>query len=905
MPQLYIDGLPGIAQHQIAGNTDGVTAPIRTGTYVLAGGNNITLSQDVNTVYIIGGAGGTGGGGSINISAGTTSRNLTNFVLSDSNGISFGLNGSTITASHNGLTSQSNQAFSADGGSSAFQTLVFRNANGISFSNSNGSVQASYTVPTQTNQTLGVYHVGNTTGQSSSSTVDARSVSIDGAGIISAGWSAGSIRISATQSNQAFSAGAASSTFQTLSFQDSNGISFSNNAGAIRLTHDLQFTSATSAITSNALHSSASRVFNVVAATNNTGGGTASLSSNVSFSAANGLTFYTSAGNAIVGSYTVPTVPAQFSGGLSNVGNTVGDTGVVTGRLVLAGGDNVTLSGSTNGGSMTVTISAAAGGPGGGGPALSAGTQSVSTGTVLFADSNGISFGMSGSSRITASYTVPSIAGLLSNINLSAGTTSQNLSNFVFSNSNGISFGLNGSTVTASYTVPSQSNQTGGIYVTAQSTGQSSSSTYDLRTLSIVPDGIISAGWSNGSFRISATQSNQAFSAGGGSSTFQTLSFSNANGISFTNTNGQVGASYTVPGTLSVYAQSNTTQSSSGTIPFNSLQFAGAGVASVGVTNGSVVVSVPAGGGGETRLTAYAQSNTTQSSSGTIALSSLNFAGAGIASVGITNGSVVVSVPSGGGAGDGGVFAGVSDLGNTAGSTGTVSTGNFVLVGSNGVTLSQSTGAAGSAATVTVQGYPNLSAWLPYKNAPMVIGGDQNQSLMLAPHVINAPVQFDRVVFPIFYSQATNSTLTVSRTVYWGIFTKNGASMSLVWSASGSYSINGSGTASSSANSGIRIVSFGQTTTITPGNYYLGVVFRSSTAGANATAQILFASEINSSISGYIGVGSVTNQPWQPGLGYWISTSSGIPNSLAFTDIRANSSQFNRPPMVLFTSGTT
>src|SRR6185369_9529213 len=36
-----------------------------------------------------------------------------------------------------------------------------------------------------------------------------------------------------------------------------------------------------------------------------------------------------------------------------------GDTGVVTGRLVLAGGNNVTLSGSTNAGSMTVTVSAA------------------------------------------------------------------------------------------------------------------------------------------------------------------------------------------------------------------------------------------------------------------------------------------------------------------------------------------------------------------------------------------------------------------------------------------------------------------------------------------------------------------------------------------------------------------
>jgi hypothetical protein len=103
-------------------------------------------------------------------------------------------------------------------------------------------------------------------------------------------------------------------------------------------------------------------------------------------------------------------------------------------------------------------------------------------------------------------------------------------------------------------------------------------------------------------------------------------------------------------------------------------------------------------------ISMFAVSNTTQSSSGTAHKSALSFGGAGIASVGVTGGSVVISVPSGGGAGDGGVFAGVSTMGNTAGSTGTVSTGNFVLVGSNNISLSQSTGAAGSAATITING---------------------------------------------------------------------------------------------------------------------------------------------------------------------------------------------------------
>ena len=39
------------------------------------------------------------GGGSLNISAGTTSNNLTAITFANSNGVSFGLNGSTLTGS--------------------------------------------------------------------------------------------------------------------------------------------------------------------------------------------------------------------------------------------------------------------------------------------------------------------------------------------------------------------------------------------------------------------------------------------------------------------------------------------------------------------------------------------------------------------------------------------------------------------------------------------------------------------------------------------------------------------------------------------------------------------------------------------------------------------------------------
>jgi hypothetical protein len=53
-------------------------------------------------------------------------------------------------------------------------------------------------------------------------------------------------------------------------------------------------------------------------------------------------------------------------GGVSTLGNTSGSTGLASQVLVLAGGNNITLSQSTLGGSATITISAAAGGGGAG-----------------------------------------------------------------------------------------------------------------------------------------------------------------------------------------------------------------------------------------------------------------------------------------------------------------------------------------------------------------------------------------------------------------------------------------------------------------------------------------------------------------------------------------------------------
>ncbi len=228
---------------------------------------------------------------------------------------------------------------------------------------------------------------------------------------------------------------------------------------------------------------------------------------------------------------------------------------------------------------------------------LSAGTTSNNLSGFVFSNSNGVSFGLNGST-VTASYTVPSTAGLISAINFSAGTTSNNGTNFVFSNSNNVSFGLNGSTVTATITVPAQTNQSIGFYAVGNTTVESSSSTFDARSVSIQGAGIASVGYSNGSVIISVptgAPSPVNFSAGTTSGNLGSVVFSNSNGVSFGLNGSVITASASGGGvtTAGFYALGNTTQNSSTTLALSAISFNALGAATMGYSNNSIQMSVP------------------------------------------------------------------------------------------------------------------------------------------------------------------------------------------------------------------------------------------------------------------------------------------------------------------------
>ena len=167
----------------------------------------------------------------------------------------------------------------------------------------------------------------------------------------------------------------------------------------------------------------------------------------------------------------------------------------------------------------TPRVPPAGGGTGGtGGVAVAAGTQTASTGTVLFANSNGLTFGMSASSRVTGNYAAPRA--------LSAAGNSITDGTFSFGNANNITFGMAGSTLTAS--ANAGTGNLGAISASGNSVSNgtvvfSNANNISFGMAGSTVTGSVSAG--TGNFG--------AISASGNSVSAGTVVFSNANSVSF------------------------------------------------------------------------------------------------------------------------------------------------------------------------------------------------------------------------------------------------------------------------------------------------------------------------------------------------------------------------------------
>lgn len=122
-------------------------------------------------------------------------------------------------------------------------------------------------------------------------------------------------------------------------------------------------------------------------------------------------TLATNQTNQIIGTFGFSNLNAE---GISTMGNTLGTNGTGTGSVYWAGGNNITLSQVTAVGARTITII----GPSAGGiPGIAgSGASTITNGTLQFANANGVTFGLNGSTMtasVAAAGAGPAVSRLM------------------------------------------------------------------------------------------------------------------------------------------------------------------------------------------------------------------------------------------------------------------------------------------------------------------------------------------------------------------------------------------------------------------------------------------------------------------------------------------------------------
>lgn len=620
---------------------------------------------------------------------------------------------------------------------------------------------------------------------------------------------------------------------------------------------------------------------------------------------------------------------------------------VSTGNVVFSNFNNVTFG---MAGSVVTASASLPGGAGDGGNILAAGTQTANTtGTVAFQNGNNVTFGMSNSSVVTASASFPaqtvqtqnmvSVQGSTGDIRFnnannitfgfnastvtasasfaqtaqpgiqsaSAGTTRITTGEIVFGNSNGLAFGANGQTITASYTVPNvpaQTNQTAGLYAVGNTTGQSSSSTFDVRTVSFSGAGNVSVGYSAGNVVISG--------AGGGAgdgyniiaagtqtaNTTGTVLFRDSNGVSFgLSNNSQITATVKTDYALSNHSHGNPTlalTNISGTT--NS--------ASNGFTL-SLSAAAPGGGGAINVIAGITNGN----------LQTIQFNDSNNISFGLNGSTITASINL--------INAGISTGGNTSGNTGTIEGGQIIFAGVNGITLSGSVN--GVSQTISISGLSDsqMSYWdnavQGQANSTWVGKVAQQNTLWVVPFnpqnrrweanmtvsTFNLLISASGATSAISAAHTSNFSIGIYRLI-------NGLSVSLIDSVVSQITM-GVNAANNTAWNGIRFLTVhssqwsSQPVLLQNETYYLGLLV-SSAGTSNGTLSFLgqyaWATNPHSGTIGRSNSGLGTSQGFYPILGHYSVTTGAFPSTIHQSELNKQTASANFIPFLLFNNRT-
>jgi len=179
-------------------------------------------------------------------------------------------------------------------------------------------------------------------------------------------------------------------------------------------------------------------------------------------------------------------------------------------------------------------------------------------------------------------------------------------------------------------------------------------------------------------------------------------------------------------------------------------------------------------------------------------------------------------------------------------------------------------------------------------------------SLFIQPMEVAAAFQYDNFVLPIVYTATSNLSGSATLSLYAGLYTRTGATLSLASSQSQSYGITNSGTVGNySLNAGKRNYPMAWTNTVPAGKYFLAILSRTTSGGAaGMTWSNFVASNANSIYSGKFSQANNATNQFILGLGSYSAQTANLPASVAFSEIRGSAALNLRPPLYYFVSST-
>lgn len=218
-------------------------------------------------------------------------------------------------------------------------------------------------------------------------------------------------------------------------------------------------------------------------------------------------------------------------------------------------------------------------------------------------------------------------------------------------------------------------------------------------------------------------------------------------------------------------------------------------------------------------------------------------------------------------------------------SAGTTSNSVSQLILSNVSNVSFGLNASTATATVDFGGQITLPYYNPKDAYVQTLGTWGNGSIFMQPMQLEN-VQFDRVAIPMYISNAdnANSTMGLSLTLSWGLYTRNASSLSLLSDYTVSTTFQDTlGSANSSLYRGIRLWTLGLTKTLTEGQYYVGMI--SSVTNTRGTISNIVGSQLASSYFGLFGQAYALTAQYTRGLGFYSTSTNAFPSNIAISEL--------------------